>query len=104
MEKSKITFIISSVILLFVLAGIIIYKHIFEYDNKEVDRLLMEKASKYENKEAAFKILRESAKSILNNRHYTRQIKIMSQTTGLPIENSLADAALAHSQSEKYLI
>jgi len=102
-KREKLFFIIVAMVIFLTFASMYVYQHFLEFNNDEVDKRLARQADIYADKKSAFSVLRDSVNSILSSRYLTRQVKTMAKATGLSKEAVLADAAVAHSQSQKYL-
>lgn len=82
-----------------------IYRHFIEFNNREVNALLRKETDSFkpEDRDKVFLILKDSANSLLDTPTLTRQVRTMSRVTGLSKEKVLADAAVGHAQSLKYI-
>ncbi len=104
-SMTKTQAIIIAVFLFLILTAVFIYLHFMEFNNAAVNKYLAEDSKNFnpEDRPKVFKILQLSAKDVLTDPELRRQVRYVAKVTALPKEKVLADRAIAHAQSLKYI-
>lgn len=98
----KYTLLILGVILIAVIA-VIIYRLFFQFSAKDINEYINEEAAKYQDKEAAYKIIKDGVEYILGSHNLTQQVLKSAKVTKTDKEQELVNAAVNQCKAFNYL-
>lgn len=98
----KYTLLVLGVILIAVIA-VIVYRLFFQFSAKDINEYINEEAVKYQDKEAACKIIKDGVEYILSSHNLTQQVLKSAKTTNTDKEQELVNAAVNQCKAFNYL-
>lgn len=98
MSKGWKIIIIGLVLVVVVGAIIILYRHVFEFDNATVRALINNEANKASNPAAARRVIMDSVNEILMKSNLVQEVKDYAKEKGMSLEQALVTAAVAEAQ------
>ena len=94
---------IGLVALIIVVVCVVIYRMFFQFSGKDIKAYATDAASKYKDKDAAFKIIMDGVNHVLSSHNLTQQVLRTAKATGIDKDQELVSVAVQQCKTFGYL-